>query len=501
MNLLVLPLLIPLIAALLGLTLSPSRRVQNTIGLVSALALLFASGWLFICAASGTVTVLSLGSWIAPFGIVLVLDLTAAIFLLVCSFTSLAVTLFGVFHRLGDPLERWYFPLQSFLLVGVNGAFLTGDLFNLFVWFEVMLISSFVLMVIGGRRPQLEGGVKYVVMNLLASAMFLAGVGLIYGKTGTLNLADLAWLMREGGDPTGFVRGGAALVLAAFGVKAGLFPLFFWLPASYHTPAPIVTALFAGLLTKVGIYSFLRVTTLFIGDDFASWQTMFIWIAALTMITGVLGAAAQFEMRKILSFHIISQVGYLFAGLAMFTPLGLAAGLFYFVHNNLAKTNLLLVSAWIEHRRGTVDLARIGGFYRTSIGCSLIFLVSAFALAGIPPLSGFWAKLGIVRAGLDGGFYWLTAAALAVGMMTLFSMTKIWGEVFWKKDPSAEAGEVTEDVKPHRFSLAPMVLLVFAIILLSLFGEPVFEWSLEAARQLLDPSVYISSVLEEVSAK
>ncbi len=504
MNALILPLLIPLIAALAGLAAPAARKVQNSIGMVSAVALFLACGWLFTMAASGSVTVLPLGSWVAPFGIVLVLDLTAAIFLAVCSFTALSVTFFGVVHRMERPLERWYFPLQNLLLVGVNGAFLTGDLFNLFVWFEVMLIASFVLMVIGGRRGQLEGGVKYVVINLVASALFLMGVGLIYGKAGTLNLADLALLVREGGESTGFIKGGAALVFSAFGVKAGLFPLFFWLPASYHTPAPIVTALFAGLLTKVGIYSFLRVATLLIGDDFADWQTVFLWVAALTMITGVLGAAAQFEMRKILSFHIISQVGYLLAGLAMFTPLGLAAGLFYFVHNNLAKTNLLLVSAWVEHRRGTVNLARIGGLYRASIGCSLIFLVSAFALAGIPPLSGFWAKLGIVRAGLDGGFYWLTAAALAVGMMTLFSMTKIWGEAFWKKDPEPEGGADSpspsgpERGTPsnHCLTLAPMGMVVVAILGLSFFGEPVFVWSIQAAEQLLNPVVYIESVLQ-----
>ncbi|MEM0966434.1 MAG: proton-conducting transporter membrane subunit [Verrucomicrobiota bacterium] len=497
MNALTLPLVIPLFAALLGLAFPRGKKVQSAIGLISSLALLVASGWLFSCVTSGSIYTLPLGSWPAPFGIVLVLDFTAAIFLLTCSFTGFAVTLFGLLHRLGDPLERWYFPLQNLLILGVNGAFLTGDLFNLFVWFEVMLISSFVLMVIGGKRPQLEGGVKYVVMNLVASAFFLAGVGLIYGKTGTLNLADLAMIIRDGGSPAGFIKGGAALIFAAFGVKAGLFPLFFWLPASYHTPAPIVTALFAGLLTKVGIYSFLRVATLFIGEDIASWQNLFLWVAALTMITGVLGAAAQFEMRKILSFHIISQVGYLFAGLAMFTPFGLAAGLFYFVHNNLAKTNLLLVSAWIEHRRGTVDLAKIGGFYRASIGCSLIFLISAFALAGIPPLSGFWAKLGIVRAGLDGEFYWLTVAALAVGMMTLFSMTKIWAEAFWKKDPDAEKEGKVElsSEKSHRLSLAPMVMVVVGILCLSFFGEPVFVWSMEAARQLLDPSLYIDAVL------
>ncbi len=491
----ILPILIPLFAALAGLAAPGRRSVQVPLGVLAAAGLTAANVFLLIHAADGGVEVLALGSWLAPFGIVFVLDLTAAIFLATCAFTTFAAALFAVFHRLGDPLDRWYFPLQNFLVLGVNGALLTGDLFNLFVWFEVMLIASFVLMVVGGRRNQLEGGVRYVVINLVASALFLAGVGLIYGKTGTLNFADLARIIGEGGEAARFVRGATALILAAFGVKAGLFPLFFWLPTSYHTPAPLVTALFAGLLTKVGVYSFLRVGTLFLAEDFDAWRNLFLWIAALTMITGVLGAAAQFEMRKILSFHIISQVGYLMAGLAMFTPLGLAAALFYFVHNNLAKTNLLLVSAWVEHRRGTVDLARIGGLYRASAGCSLVFLVSALALAGIPPLSGFWAKLGIVRAGLDGGFYWLTAAALGVGMMTLFSMTKIWAEAFWKEDPGETPTVSAKAGAPGRWSLLPMGVVAVAILGLSVFGEPVFALAGDAAGQLLQPDGYIRAVL------
>jgi len=494
-NLLVAPIFLPLAFALVGL-LGPRRRAyQSTVGILSAISLFAVTVTLLLRASDGTIYSLSLGSWMPPFGINLVADITSTIFLAVCSFTSLGVTLYAVSHPIEKPLDRWLFPFMNLLIMGVNGSLLTGDIFNLFVWFEVMLISSFVLMVIGGKRPQLEGGLKYVIINLVASALFLSGVGILYGKTGSLNMADIALTIETSQNPE-ILRSSVALLLGAFAVKAGLFPLFFWLPASYHTPHPIVTALFAGLLTKVGVYAIIRISSLFLGNDMENWQTLFLWVAALTMITGVLGAAAQFEMRKILAFHIISQVGYLIAGFAIYTVAGIAAGLFYFIHNNLAKTNLLLIAGWVQNRHGTGDLEKVGGLYRAAPAISILFLISALALAGIPPLSGFWAKLGIVRAGLDGEFYWLTVAALAVGMMTLFSMVKIWAEVFWKADPEAKHDRIEHHRKPSlHLSLYPIGFMAGAILLLSFAGEPVYELSVKAAEQLLDPSLYINSAL------
>jgi multicomponent Na+:H+ antiporter subunit D len=490
MNQLALPLFIPLFAGIIGLLVRNNQRLAVTIGMASALAQVAAAGWILALAADGTVLTLALGSWVAPFGIVLVADLTAVFFLATCAVTSLAVALHVALNPPDEPLREWFFPLSQFLVMGINGALLTGDVFNMFVWFEVMLISSFVLLVLGGKRPQLEGGIKYVVMNLVSSALFLAGIGILYGKTGSLNFADIAARIQLMEDPQ-LVRSSIALLLASFAIKAGLFPLFFWLPASYHTPHPVVTALFAGLLTKVGIYASVRTVTLLLGDDIAAWQPMLLWIAALTMITGVLGAAAQFEMRRILAFHIISQIGYLLAGLAMFTPLGLAAMLFYFVHNNLAKTNLLLVSASVQRMFGNADLARIGGLYRAAPLLSVLFLISALALAGIPPLSGFWAKLGVIKAGLDGGFWWLTAAALGVGMMTLFSMTKIWAEAFWKALPE----KVAAPRLPQAWTMGGIILLVVCIGVLSIAGGPVFALAQQASAQLLQPQIYIEAVL------
>lgn len=493
MNLLTLPLILPIVFALLGAALRDHARLRHAVGALSALALPASVVPLALAVIDGGVQHLAVGGWRAPFGIVLVADLTAVIFLATTACTAGLVFLHAVVNPLRDPLDRWFFPLANFLMLGVNGSLLTGDLFNLFVWFEVMLIASFVLMVIGGRRPQLEGGLKYVVINLVASALFLTGIGVLYGKTGSLNLADIAMKIQLLEDP-GMARSSVILLFAAFAIKAGLFPFFFWLPASYHTPPAVVTALFAGLLSKVGVYAMFRVLTLFIGADFGPWQGMLMWAAALTMITGVLGAAAHFHMRRILAFHIISQIGYLLAGFAMFSVAGIAAALFYFIHNNLAKVSLLLVNDNVERRFGTSRLEKTGGLYKSAPWLAIGFLISALALAGIPPLSGFWAKLGVVRAGIEGGHGWLVAAALGVGMWTLFSMTKLWAEVFWK--PAPEGGdEAAAGPSPGWVACLPLVVFVGLIVVMSFAGGGVMDLCVRAAEQLLDTSAYIDAVL------
>jgi multicomponent Na+:H+ antiporter subunit D len=492
MNLLALPLILPIAFALLGAALRGHARLRQVVGVLSAAALPLSVVPLCLAVAGGEVHSLALGNWAAPFGIVLVADMTAAIFLATAGCTAGLVFLHAAVNRLCSPLDRWFFPLANFLMFGVNGSLLTGDLFNLFVMFEVMLIASFVLMVIGGKRPQLEGGLKYVVINLVGSALFLTGIGMLYGKTGSLNIADIAMKIQLLEDPS-MARSSVILLFGAFAIKAGLFPFFFWLPASYHTPPAVVTALFAGLLTKVGVYTMFRVLSLFVGADFGAWQGLLMWTAALTMITGVLGAAAHFHMRRILAFHIISQIGYLLAGFAMFTVAGIAAALFYFIHNNLAKTSLLLINDNVERRFGNARLENTGGLYKAAPWLAVAFLICALALAGIPPLSGFWAKLAIVRAGIGDGFGWLVAAALGVGMWTLFSMTKLWAEVFWKARP--QGNETAHGTPPGAAACVPLAGFVVLIIALSLGGGPVVEFCTRAATQLLDPSVYIDAVL------
>ena len=287
--------------------------------------------------------------------------------------TGLAVAVYSLGSIDAGREAHGYHPLFHVLLMGVSMAFLTGDLFNLYVAFEVMLMASFVLLALGGERAQLEGAVKYVTLNLLSSAVFLAAVGVLYGVAGTLNMADLALAVQRGTAP-GLVTTLACLFLVAFGIKAAVFPLFFWLPASYHTPPVAVSALFAGLLTKVGVYALVRAFTLVFTGDTALTHGLILAVAVLTMVTGVLGAAAQFEFRRVLSFHIVSQIGYMVLGLGLFTPLALAGTVFYLIHHIVVKTNLFLVGGIVKRLGGTLELGQPrrplprGG--RASLSCS-----------------------------------------------------------------------------------------------------------------------------------
>jgi multicomponent Na+:H+ antiporter subunit D len=497
--LLVLPIVLPVTTAAVCLLLWRFGAVQRAIATVGAAALLGSALALLAAVRREGMLVLQLGNWPAPFGITLVADLFSAIMTVLAAVIGLAVVVYSL-ATIDIRREAFgYYPFLHILLVGVCGCFLTGDLFNLYVWFEVMLMASFVLLSLGGERGQLEGAVKYVTLNLLASTFFLSALGLLYGMFGTLNMADVARQLGEVGRP-GLVSTLAMLFLAAFGIKAALFPFFFWLPASYHTPPVAVSAIFAGLLTKVGVYSLIRVFTLLFIQDVGYTHGLILVISGLTMVTGVLGAIAQNEFRRILSFHIISQVGYMVMGLALFAPLALAGSIFYIIHHIIVKTNLFLVSGVVLKLRGTLELSRLGGLYQRAPTLAFLFLVPALSLAGLPPLSGFWAKLLLVRAGLETGSYLIAATALGVGLLTLFSMTKIWGKAFWGGPPEAAGGNATtEEVRlplATRLSLyLPMTALALLTVTIGLLAQPVFEISLQAAQQLLDPDIYIHAVL------
>ena len=494
-NLVILPILIPLVCAVLCFVFR-SLSVQRTLGIISGIGVTGVAILLLRETIDNGYVVLHLGEWKAPFGIVLVADRLSAIMVFIASLMGILVMLYSLRDIDRKRQKSYYFPLFNMLLVGVNGAFLTGDLFNLYVWFEVMLVASFVLMVLGGEKRQLEGALKYVIINLVSSALFLAGAGLIYSKVGTLNMADIAQKLLAGSDAF-LINSTAILFLISFGVKAALFPFFFWLPASYHTPPTAVSAIFAGLLTKVGVYALIRAFTLFFNESFIFHQDLLMGLAGLTMIIGVLGAAAQYNVRKILSFHIISQIGYMIMGLALLTPLALAATIFYLVHHIIVKTNLFLISGVIQKLRGTEELEKLGGLYRSFPWLAFLFFIPAFSLGGIPPLSGFWAKFSMVKAGLEGQVYWVVAVALVVGIFTLFSMTKIWAEAFWKKEPNGEGIDVQGRVsqKNLRLMYAPVITMAIMTLYLGLFGSYFFEISEQAAEQLLNPSDYIEAVL------
>jgi multicomponent Na+:H+ antiporter subunit D len=266
--------------------------------------------------------------------------------------------------------------------------------------------------------------------------LLLLAIVLLYAATGTLNFSDLALRIPEVADQQ-VITCAAAVLLVAFGMKAAVFPLFFWLPASYHTPSVGVSALFAGLLTKVGVYALYRVFPLLFPEQLRLFQPLLCWVAGLTMMTGVLGAIAHSDIRRILSFHIISQIGYMLMGLALATPLAIAGGIFYVVHHILVKTNLFLIGGLAARQAGSAELARMGGLQRTAPATALLFAITAASLAGVPPLSGFWSKLILVQAGISAGFEWLVAVALIASVLTLFSMTKIWQAAFWGSVPDS----------------------------------------------------------------
>ncbi|MEM9445065.1 MAG: Na+/H+ antiporter subunit D [Verrucomicrobiota bacterium] len=497
MNSIILPILIPLVVAVGCLFARSSLKIQKLISLIGASITFVLSCWILQHVYQHGITVLEIGSWKGPFGIVLVADLFSAIMLVISNLISLAVLVYSLTDVPKEIQQRFYFPLYQFLMVGVNGSFLTGDLFNLYVWFEVMLLSSFVLLALGQKPSQLEGSIKYVSLNLFASILFLSGLGILYGKLGTLNMADIAYKLSNESDSM-FINSSAILFLAAFGIKAAVFPFFFWLPASYHTPAVAISAVFAGLLTKVGVYALIRSFTLFFVQDISFTHNLLLLIAAATMITGVLGAATQFEMRKILSFHIVSQIGYMILGLALLTPLALAGAIFYLVHHIVVKTNLFLISGIVIHKKGTDQLKKIGGLYQSAPFLSLLFFIPAFSLGGIPPLSGFWAKFSVLKAGLEIEAYAMVAVALIVGILTLYSMTKIWAEAFWKSDPVTTSAEEHPDSKPQKyllFSYSPVIALALITLVIGFYTEPFFSLAQMTAEQLLDSNEYINSVL------
>ena len=493
----VLPIVLPLFTMALLLLAWKSVTAQKIIGVTGSALMLLSAAILISLVDRHGMLVLQVGNWPAPFGITLVADRLSSIMVMLAGLMMFAVSVYSLAMVDDRRVDFGFHPLVQLLLMGVCGAFLTGDIFNLYVWFEVMLIASFVLLTLGGERGQLEGAIKYVTLNLISSAVFLAAIGVLYAATGTLNMADLALKLRDFPDKD-VVSVLSMLFLIAFGTKAAVFPLFFWLPASYHTPPTAVSAIFAGLLTKVGVYSLIRVFTLMFVTDREFTHNLLLIIAGLTMVSGVLGAMTQSEIRRILSFHIVSQIGYMLMGLAIYTPLALAGSVFYIIHHIVVKTNLFLIGGIAERRFGSGKLSTMGGMLQSAPFLAILFFLSAMSLAGIPPLSGFFAKLTLIRGGIEAERYAIVVAALAVSLLTLYSMTKIWAEAFWKPAPESSCSSPADDSRLRILSrFGPAVLLASITVGIGVLAGPVMNASLATAEQLLAPDTYIDAVLSE----
>lgn len=501
----VLPIIIPLLTAALALLAGDRLTMRRVLGVAGAGGQLLAAWRLFATVETAGVQVVQIGDWHAPYGISLVADRLSGVMVLVTGVIGLSATIYSLVDIDQRRQRHGYFMLLNVLLAAVAAAFLAGDLFNLYVWFEVMLISSFVLLALGGERPQLEGAVKYVTLNLVSSFIFLTAIGMLYGTVGTLNMADAAQKLEQLDNPN-LATTLAMLLLVTLGIKSAIFPLFFWLPASYHTPPAAVAAVFAGLLTKVGVYCLIRVFTLLFPPEVAVGHQLILVLAGLTMLTGVLGAMVQYDLRRILSFHIISQIGYMIFGLGLFTPLALAGAVFYIVHHIVVKTNLFFIAGIVDALRGTYSLESLGGLYRERPWLTFLFAVPALSLAGLPPLSGFVAKLILVQAGLAAGQYALVAVALAVSLLTLYSMAKIFRDAFWTPRDQDAAGVEPRETEGNRDAPAgvqlavrflPVTGLAILTILLGVHAEWLFTVAQAAAQELLDSERYIRAVLGE----
>ncbi len=495
MNTLVpLPVALPLLGAALAVIGGRWRVFQRLVSVVTLTAVCGISIALLVGADDQGYVVHRGGGWPAPLGISLVVDRLAGLMLVVSSVVLLAVMVFAIGQR-GEEQQRVAFhPVYLVLAAGVAGSFVTADLFNLFVAFEMMLAASYVLITLGGRPDQVRSGMSYVVISLVASTLFITVLALLYASTGTVNMADLAERL-DAVEPS--VRAAFAIaLLVVFGIKAGLFPLFFWLPDSYPTAPGPVTAIFAGLLTKVGVYAIIRTQTLMFGTP--EWMgTLLIVVAIATMTVGVLGAIAQDDMKRILAFHIISQIGYMIFGLSLFSLAGLAGAVFYIVHHIVVKTALFLVTGLVDRRAGSSRLSEVGGLVRDAPVIAVLFAVPALSLAGLPPFSGFVAKFALIEAGVDARAWWGVGAALAVGLLTLFSMTKIWSGVFWgtpEDQPRSEPRPAGVLGGPAAMIGATAALALVSIAIAVAAG-PLYDLAERAAADLLDPRGYIDAIL------
>ncbi|GAA1719593.1 Na+/H+ antiporter subunit D [Isoptericola hypogeus] len=501
-----LPVMLPLFAAGLTLALHRFANVQRIISVAALAASTAASVALMFAADSGPLVV-DVGDWAAPVGIDLVADRLSAVMLTVSGVMLLCVLLYSlgqgvpegededaVQSRVGDRIPVAIFhPTYLVLAAGVANAFLSGDLFNLYVGFEIMLAASSVLLTLGGTAERIRAGSVYVIVTLLSSLLFLTAIALIYAATGTVNLAQLSLRLPDV-DPT-VQLALQLLLLLAFGIKAAVFPLSAWLPDSYPTaPAP-VTAVFAGLLTKVGVYLMLRMQTLLFPHNDLVDQILMV-VALLTMLIGILGAVAQSDVKRLLSFTLVSHIGFMVFGIALASEAGTAAAIFYVVHHISVQTALFLVVGLVEYRGGSTSLDRLGGLAKLAPGLAVLFFVPALNLAGIPPLSGFLGKVGLLTEGVrDGsGLAWaLVVGSVATSLLTLYAIVKAWNKAFWQAPPP----EIEPHVPLPRGMVLPAGALVGFGLLLTVVAGPLYGYAERAAEASMDGRSYVEAVFPD----
>lgn len=512
------PVLIPAVTAGLALLFSRRPRLQQLLSMAALILLLILSVWLVYLVQDNGIHTVQVGGWNSPIGITLVADGLSTIMIAVSQLVLFAVHWFGIGQGIrdgddDDPISV-FVPTYMLLNMGVSMAFLAGDLFNLYVGFEVLLLASYVLLTLGASASRIRAGVSYVMVNLLSSMVFLMAIGFVYASVGTVNFAHVS--IRMEGLPSGTRTAIFAVLLVAFAVKAAVFPLSSWLPDSYPTAPSMVTAVFAGLLTKVGVYAIIRSRSVMFPDG--ALDGVLMWAGLATMIMGILGAMAQNDIKRLLSFTLVSHIGYMIFGIALGNELGLSGAIFYMVHHILVQTALFLVVGLIERQAGSSSLRRLGGLAKASPLLALLYLVPALNLGGIPPFSGFLGKIMLIEAGAQSGTLtaWvLVGGSVLTSLLTLYTMVIVWSKAFWRDRSDAPEGDTAlarvsplredtrvvsleerEDVGRMPFGMvAPTVFLVAASVAVTVLAGPLSIVSDRAAANVSDVDGYRSAVL------
>ena len=492
-NLLLFPIIIPFFFAMILLFFKERVIVQRILTVIGLALSLVASLWLIATVKAEGVQTVTLGSWPAPFGITMVSDMFSALLVT----TTIVITFFVVlysFSSIGNERERFfYYPAILFMITGINGAFTTGDIFNMFVFFEVLLIASYLLIVLGGEKRQLRESIKYKLVNVISSAIFVITVAYLYSIIGTLNMADISVKIAEINQPA-IISVLAILFLIVFGIKGAIFPLYFWLPNSYAAPPIPVLALFGALLTKVGVYAITRTYTLFFVHDIGFTHQFLMVLALLTIIAGCIGALAYFDVKQIIIYNIIIAVGVILFGVAQMNTSGLEGAVYYLIHDMLIKAALFVLIGIIVYVTGTSNLREMGGLIKTHGTLGWTYLVAAFGLAGIPPLSGFLGKVLITKGAFEADHIVGSIVILASSLIVLLSVIRIFIYAFWGA-PKNELPVRNRGV--YRQMMIPAVGLVLITIVYGIGAEWIMPYMTDAADVLADPSIYINAVLKE----
>ena len=493
------PLLLPLVAGIvLVLIRASALTAQRAVSMVATLALSGVAMTLLLQVAYGSILVYQLGNWQAPFGIVLVADRLSAAMVAITALLALGVLTYAV--RGADRAGRHFHRFFQFQLFGLIGAFLTGDLFNLFVFFEVLLIASYALLLHGGGRARTRAGVHYVVLNLVGSSLFLVAVGTLYGVLGTLNMADLAVKMSAlPAEDQGVVRAATLLLFVVFALKAALAPLQLWLPGAYSSASAPVAALFA-IMTKVGAYAIIRVYTIVFPPDLAVTadlhSALLLPAALISLAIGMVGVLAAGKLDRLVAFAVIGSMGMVMVAIAMFTPDSIAAALYYIVHSTLAAGALFLIVDLVRTGRANVDLVSappVGGAALTAG----LFFVAAIAMAGLPPLSGFVGKLMILDAAYSTpAMVWIWAIVLSASLISVVGFARAGSIVFWKAQSIERPEDEPLPPSPAILSYVAVGGLLGLLVAHTVFAGPVQRYMAATSAQLFAPEPYISTVLD-----